>query len=127
MECSGGTTFRFFNNNKGSPNTAKTCEDGFALLQALEQSGYGIINARMQCVGGSISHSNTNFHSDGLWNDALSCQSGFVITGLEVRDYGGQGVINFRILCDFYTVPGQLNFSFNFQIRIFRLKFLQRV
>ena len=107
MECLEGSTFRFVNNNAGFSNNPKTCEDGFALLQAREQSGYGIINARMECVGGGTGNSNTNLA--GQWNDALSCDSGFVITGLEVREQGSRGLINVKILCGFYTVPGQLN------------------
>ena len=59
MECLEGTTLRFVDKNTGSPNTPKTCENGFSLLQVNYQSSYGLINARMQCVGGGSSDSNT--------------------------------------------------------------------
>ena len=119
MECLEGTTFRFINNYAGFSNNPKTCEDGFALLQAREQDNYGIINAQMKCVGGGTSDSNNNYN--GKWNDALSCDSDYVIAGLEVREHGGRGLINVRILCGLYTVPGQLNLSLNVHIRIFCL------
>ena len=113
MECLEGTTFRFVNNDAGFSNNPKTCEDGFALLQAREQDNYGIINARMECVGGGTSDSNTNL--EGQWNDALSCNSDYVITGLEVREQGGPGIINVKILCGFYALPGQLNLNFSIE------------
>ena len=104
MVCLEGTTFRFLHNGNGVPLTPKTCEGGFSLLQAREQSIYGLINTRMQCVGGDMSDAHSNY--EGNWNSALSCNNGYVITGLEVRDQGGHGLINVKILCGLYKVPG---------------------
>ena len=109
MECSEGTTFRFTHNENGSQNTPITCGNGFLLLQGRERSSYGLINARMQCIGGGTSHANSDYN--GQWNDELSCNSGYVITGLEVRDQGGYGLVNVKILCGLYTMPGVLSLS----------------
>ena len=115
MVCDEGNTFRFTNNEDGFTNTPNICVDGFSLLQAKEQLGYGIINIRMKCAGleGDVEDANSNYNINGFWNDELSCNSGYVITGLEVREQLGFGIINVKISCELDTIPGKLNFSFD--------------
>ena len=43
----------------------------------------------------------------GTWNTALACNSEQILTGLEVRDQSGYGLINAKILCGVYKVPGK--------------------
>merc|ERR1712054_566604 len=49
--CSDGTSLRWTNNNNGNWNSLLSCSTGFNRLQAKEQWGYGIINARATCFG----------------------------------------------------------------------------
>ena len=100
-------TFRFTNNQNGFSNSPKICDSGFALLQAKYQNNFGIVDSFMKCAGrqageGTYSTKNTN----GEMNPPLFCYSGYVITGLEVRDSSEQGIVNFKILCGFFSVPG---------------------
>ena len=111
MVCEEGKTFRFTNNENGFSNSPNICKNGFSLLQAREQFDYGIINARMKCVGleGDVEDANTNYR--GFWNDELSCNSGHFITGLEIREHLGYGIVNVKISCEPDT--GKFNFSFD--------------
>ena len=102
MVCGEGTTFRF--RNYGNPNTPKTCEDGFSHLKALQDSPYGLTNARMTCAGGGASEANNN--KAGNWNKELFCDSDNVITGLNLRREEGHGINNVKIRCGLYKMPG---------------------
>ena len=97
MDCGDGYSHRFTGNNKGSANAAKLCKSGFSVIQGMEQSKYGIINSRMTCRGDN-QHTDSNANYDGSWNEQLICSDGFV-TGMAVREQGGFGIINFKILC----------------------------
>ena len=97
IDCGGGAQLRFTDNNRGGPNTAKVCEDGFSALQGREQGWYGLINARMWCRGDNRqTDSNRNYRGD--WKNKLDC-GGKVLTGLEVREQNRFGLINFRAYC----------------------------
>ena len=101
--CGEGTILRF--KNSGSPTTPKTCGDGFSRLQALQEPGYGLTNARMTCVRGGTSEARSN--KVGNWNNLLSCDTDYVIIGLNVRHGTGYGLVNVKILCGQYKVPGK--------------------
>ena len=113
MECSEGTKFRFTNNDNGSPNTPKTCNEGFSLLIPRQQNFKGIINARMKCAGLNEDETDSNDNFKGFWNDELSCDSGYVMIGLNVRKQSGYGIINVKILCGLYKVLGRFKSSLN--------------
>ena len=119
MECSEGTTFRFTNNDNGSPNTPITCEDGFSLLIPRQQKNYGIINARMKCAGLNGTEADSNENLRGFWNDELSCENEYVIVGLDVRRQTNYGIINVKILCGLYKVLGRFRLSLSYRIECF--------
>ena len=96
MDCSDHQQ-RFTRNNDGAPNRAKICRGGFASIQGREQSGVGIINTRMKCKG-EDNWSDSNRNHNGLFNDELHCGEK-AITGVELIEQVGFGIINFRTLC----------------------------
>ena len=96
MDC-GGEQIRFTNNHRGTPNTAKVCRRGVSAVQGREKSRYGIINTRMWCRG-EDHYSDSNRDHGGAFKDKLDCGEK-VLTGLEVREQHGVGIINFKAYC----------------------------
>ena len=107
IDC-GSLQQRFTHNNNGFPNNAKVCRSGFSAVQGQEQGKenffdfihnryFGIMNARMWCKGdGHFSDSNTNHN--GVFKNKLDCGEK-VLTGMEVRELGGHGIVNFKAFC----------------------------
>ena len=96
MDCSDHQQ-RFTRNNDGAPNRAKNCRGGFSTIQGREQSKFGIINTRMRCKG-EDNWTDSNRNHNGFFNDELNCGER-AITGVELIEQGGFGIINFKILC----------------------------
>ena len=102
MDCGYGSPVVFTNNGRGDPNRKKTCNDldhyGFRAVQGREQSRRGIINTNMLCTGSS-DWTTSNGNMNGEWNAVQYCPDKWVITGFEVREQSGYGIINFRYRC----------------------------
>ena len=122
MVCDEGTSFRFTNNEAGLQTSPKICVNGFSFLQSQYQANYGIINARMKCVGSEEEADDVNSNYKGVWDSVLSCISGDGFTGLEVREHEGYGIVNVKIACSLYTEPGECNLYIAIQCYLFHLK-----
>ena len=97
MECGSQFSTRLTDDNSGNADTPKDCSKGFAAIQGREQANYGMINARAKCIGSS-SWTDSNKNLQGRWNRALGCPIG-MMSGIEVREEGCCGIINFIIVC----------------------------
>ena len=98
IECGSQFSTRLTDDISGNGDTATECPEGFIEIQGREQTNYGIINARAKCKG-SPSWSISNPNLQGKWEPSLSCPTGSRMTGIEVREQGCCGIINFLIIC----------------------------
>ena len=97
LECGDDSSIRLTNNNNGNADTPRVCNKGISGVEGHYQDNYGIINARAKCSGNpNWADSNTNFQGD--WQGWLDCPVG-VMTGIEVREQGCCGIVNFQIVC----------------------------
>lgn len=101
------SSFRFTNNNNGAWNSILACDDGFTEIQAREQWGWGIINAKAQCLGGST-HYASNSNLNGEWKDLQICPStAEVLVGFEVLEQDRYGIVNYRPMCSNGNLPSR--------------------
>ena len=98
IECGSQFSTRLTNDDSGNRDTPTKCSEGFIEIQGREQTNYGIINARAKC-NGSYRWSNSNTNLQGKWDPSLACPTGSLMSGIEVRDQGCCGIINFLIIC----------------------------
>ena len=94
----------------GASSGAKICEGGFSDIQGKGEPGNALVNVRMMCLYGRRSWYDATRNFGGSWNNRLSCDGGY-ITGFEVREVAGHGIVNFRVLCggNRQPDPGELD------------------
>jgi len=105
MGCGEGSSIEFTGNRNGFNNREIECDEtgkfnGFSAVKGREQHGYGIINTEMLCYDtGSSAWYTSNGNFRGFENSALRCPQDSVVTGMELREQHGYGIINFRTRC----------------------------
>lgn len=100
-------SFRFTNNDNGAWNSLMTCDEGFSKIQAREQWGWGIINTKAQCLGGSTYYE-SNSNRNGEWKDLQICPStAEVLVGFEVLEQDRYGIVNYRPKCSNGNLPSR--------------------
>lgn len=112
FRCAGTSSWsrRLTNNNDGHWNHAMVDQFGFTDIRMIQQGGYGLINGQ---VFGSApsSYSNRNYDGGGWKSDTvkydtpLQCAWGTSarITGLQIREQPGYGLVNLRPFCQYIT------------------------
>jgi len=98
IDCGDGVNRVLVGNSGGGANVRVSCDTGFKSVEGREQWGYGLVNTHMKC-NGAATGTDSNPNQGGWWNPYQSCPDGYAISGFDVREQTGHGLINFRFLC----------------------------